>query len=254
MTDVMEQAARGVVDFTRGQDWFNPADHPHARVQVFGVGGIGSWVGLALAKLGMPNVDLFDFDEIEAHNIPNQAYPHEAAGVGKTEALANEMQRIGVGNYTPINAMVTEAGIASMDEPDDEARSWTYNAVGGDVVVSGFDNMEARQHLWNVVSKALFGGPRLLIDARLAGEMIVTYAVRLDDPDARTAYENTLHTDGEGLTAPCTRQSIIDVGMTVGALVTRLIRRYYGGEEVEAVTYYNVEDLSVMKGGWEMFS
>src|SRR5687767_4709014 len=77
MTAVMEAAARGHVEFTRGEDWFNPADHPYAKVQVFGAGGIGSWVMLGLAKLGVPYLDVFDFDTYEAHNVPNQFAPLE---------------------------------------------------------------------------------------------------------------------------------------------------------------------------------
>lgn len=243
MTAVDEATIAGRIDFTRGRDWFDPAENEYAKVQVFGAGGIGSWVGLALAKLGMPYVDVIDFDAIEPHNIPNQMYPTEDRG-WKADALVDQMSRYGAGAYNAYLGKVTEDGIDVLDDGEDRGTP----RITGPVVVSGFDNMKARADLWELVKRA--PTVQRYIDGRLAGEIIVVYSVDTTDPAAREAYEATLHGDDEGIQAVCTRQSIIDVGMAVGSWITRAVRRHFAEEPVEPILYVNHADAKVYASEW----
>ena len=44
------------------------------RINVIGCGALGSWLIFYLLKMGFENIHVYDFDEIEEHNIPNQLF------------------------------------------------------------------------------------------------------------------------------------------------------------------------------------
>lgn len=59
-----------------------------ARVAVFGVGGVGSYVCEALARAGVGAIDLFDSDEVSLSNINRQLIAlHSTVGEAKVEVM-----------------------------------------------------------------------------------------------------------------------------------------------------------------------
>ena len=69
-------------------------------VHLVGCGGIGSFVALALAKLGCPHLCLYDDDRVEEHNVPNQLFRLSDVGRPKVEALA-EVLRFSGSQFDP---------------------------------------------------------------------------------------------------------------------------------------------------------
>src|SRR3954469_26048634 len=63
-------------------------------VTIIGAGGIGSFTGQFLAKMGVTDLTVYDFDSVEDHNLPNQLYPVEALGTPKSKALGEEIRRL----------------------------------------------------------------------------------------------------------------------------------------------------------------
>ncbi len=61
---------------------------------VIGVGAIGRQVALQLAALGVPRLQLIDFDTVEDTNITTQGYDFEDIGQSKVDATAGAVQRI----------------------------------------------------------------------------------------------------------------------------------------------------------------
>ena len=57
------------------------------KIAVIGVGGIGSWVGLNLALVGVKNLSLIDHDTIEETNLNRTPYRLVDIGKLKVEAL-----------------------------------------------------------------------------------------------------------------------------------------------------------------------
>ena len=55
-------------------DIFTPIDIP---IHIIGIGGIGSWTAFILAKMGCQDINLYDFDEVEDHNIASQIYKED---------------------------------------------------------------------------------------------------------------------------------------------------------------------------------
>ena len=64
----------------------------HARVAVFGLGGVGGYAAEALARSGIGQLDLIDDDEINVTNLNRQILAlHSTVGLPKVEAAKNRI-------------------------------------------------------------------------------------------------------------------------------------------------------------------
>uniref|UniRef100_A0A6M3ISF4 Putative ubiquitin activating domain contining protein n=1 Tax=viral metagenome TaxID=1070528 RepID=A0A6M3ISF4_9ZZZZ len=57
-------------------------------VTVVGVGGVGFWLGLELAMVGVPQLNLIDPDSVEEHNLNRLPIPKGMIGRAKVDVLA----------------------------------------------------------------------------------------------------------------------------------------------------------------------
>jgi len=65
-----------------------------ACVGIAGLGGLGSSVAIALARIGVGKLILVDFDVVEPSNLNRQQYFVDQIGKPKTEALLENLKRI----------------------------------------------------------------------------------------------------------------------------------------------------------------
>lgn len=65
-----------------------------ARVGIAGLGGLGSAVGIHLARMGVGTLVLADFDAVDVTNLHRQQYFLEHLGMKKTDALAAQIHAI----------------------------------------------------------------------------------------------------------------------------------------------------------------
>jgi sulfur carrier protein ThiS adenylyltransferase len=65
-----------------------------ATVGIAGVGGLGSAVAVALARVGVGRLVIVDFDVVEPSNLNRQQYFIDQIGLPKVEALVVNLQRI----------------------------------------------------------------------------------------------------------------------------------------------------------------
>lgn len=100
-----------------------------ARVAVLGVGGLGSWVALALACHGIGEMVLVDFDRIELSNLNRQVL-YSVADLGRSKARV-AAERLGA--YDP--GMKIEV----REERLDSEKAVAEAIEGSDVVVDGVD-------------------------------------------------------------------------------------------------------------------
>lgn len=227
---------KGVIDFTRGRDWFNPAECGQ-QVTLFGCGGIGSPTALALAKLGIPKLILIDPDVVDKHNLPNQMFPVNSFLADSTDFIIDRPK---------VDIMAEVLSKFSVSEVDTHFDRAENVAKPSGIVVSGLDSMEARQETWKLVKYNV--NVPFFVDARLGGENVVLYTLDPRKPNECERYEESLHSDGEALPAPCTRRSIIDVGFVVASLITRVVRRHLAGEPTEHTIFWNHASLNATIG------
>lgn len=74
-------------------DFFQP-EMCKERLHIIGCGAIGSTVAENLARFGLTKITLYDFDNVEAHNIANQMFTQEDIGKPKVEAVADYLVKI----------------------------------------------------------------------------------------------------------------------------------------------------------------
>ena len=67
------------------------------QVAVAGLGGLGSHVAYALARIGVGHLHLIDFDVVDITNLNRQQYMPRHLGMYKTIALARELKELNPG-------------------------------------------------------------------------------------------------------------------------------------------------------------
>lgn len=107
--DVVLQAGDAVVFIRRGEQpsreelealmasRHTPGVHARIRqatVGIAGVGGLGSAVAIALARIGVGTLIVVDFDVVEPSNLNRQQYFVDQIGMPKVDALVENLSRI----------------------------------------------------------------------------------------------------------------------------------------------------------------
>lgn len=114
-----------------------------ATVGIAGLGGLGSAVAIALARLGVGTLVLADFDVVEPSNLNRQQYFADQLGMLKTGALSDTLTRINpYGTYTTHPVRLTPDNIPLM-----------FNKC--DVIVEAFDVETEKAMLVETILKHL---------------------------------------------------------------------------------------------------
>lgn len=81
------------MDLVKSYEFFQP-EMLKGKVHIIGCGSVGSTVAENLARFGITDMVLYDFDKVEEHNIVNQMFTKKDVGHLKTEALADYLKTI----------------------------------------------------------------------------------------------------------------------------------------------------------------
>lgn len=82
-----------MINIQKHMDFFDPTEL-ETQVHLIGCGAIGSHLAEQIARLGISNVHLWDFDTVSAHNIANQNFRDKDIGILKAHALEEIMKEI----------------------------------------------------------------------------------------------------------------------------------------------------------------
>jgi sulfur carrier protein ThiS adenylyltransferase len=123
-----------------------PGVHQKIRrsvVGIAGLGGLGSAVAIALARIGVGTLILVDFDVVEPSNLNRQQYFIHQIGMPKVEALRE--------NLSKINPYVRILTYAEKLDRDNMERIFK----GAMVIVEAFDRAEEKAMLINALSEKM---------------------------------------------------------------------------------------------------
>ena len=185
---------------------------------IVGCGNIGSWLAIALAKLGATRFVLWDDDTVELVNIGTQYYTPGDVGEHKTMALARHIRQ-----HNP-QAMVL------MDSRRFEADDYSLPDMQH-VLCATTDDLKSRL----TCAKAAQDNPltMLLVDLRMGmfhGEF--RYVLR-DQLDAHIAEFDTLPGDDQIRPEPCGAASVGSTGMYMAGLAAPWLVHYAQWHDLE---------------------
>jgi sulfur carrier protein ThiS adenylyltransferase len=124
----------------------SPGIHQRMKASIVGVaglGGLGSAVSIALARMGVGELVLVDYDIVEPSNLNRQCYFVGQIGMAKTDAMSKIL-----GDINPyVNLITHQTKLDRSNIPE------IFENV--DVVVECFDRAEDKSMIMEVVGEAL---------------------------------------------------------------------------------------------------
>ena len=140
------------MNLAKSFEFFDPAKVKD-RIHIIGCGSVGSTVAELLARFGIEKFALYDFDEVEPHNIVNQMFTAKHIHMAKTDALKSMLEEIN----PEVNIKIYPDG-------------WTGQPLDGYVFLA-LDNIELRrkitqENMYNSFIKGMFDCRTGLTDAQ----------------------------------------------------------------------------------------
>ncbi len=131
------------------EEWYRALSERHgkkiqrsfesATVAICGLGGLGTNIAFALARAGIGNLILIDFDSVDITNLHRQQYKANQLGTKKTDALRENLLEI-----APYAAIETHSVRISADNAEELLKK-------ADIICEAFDDAESKAMLVNLV-------------------------------------------------------------------------------------------------------
>ena len=222
-----------------GASWFEAAKSVSATIA--GVGGIGSWTSLLLSRISTSiRINLYDDDNVEVVNLAGQLFSSNQVGLRKVYA-AQEVIRYFSGSY---------------------CRSAPYRiasttSIYDNIVICGFDNMEARKilyRLWKARAKSFpvaDQGEFLFIDGRMNAEEFQIFSITGDDDYNMKRYEEEfLFSDAEVAPAVCSYKQTTYCASMIASFIVNSLVNFLSNQNLEnmprQVPFYINYDAQLM--------
>lgn len=193
-------------------------------INVVGLGGIGSPTAYLLAKMGFKEITIFDFDDVELHNISTQMYGLEDVSKQKNIALFDKI-------YKELGVEVGSHGLKMEEIP--------Y----GDITILALDNMDERIKLWNNTHEY----PQHLIDARMGLEFSRIYTFSPYRQADVAKYEKQLYPSSESEALPCTARAVGYNTFFIASIIASIVKKLVMGEPVPFEIMGDIGELGIAK-------
>ncbi|QDV55356.1 ThiF family adenylyltransferase [Rosistilla oblonga] len=202
-----------------------PADRlADVTATVIGVGAIGRQVAMQLAYIGVPSIQLIDFDAVDLSNTTTQGYRKHEIGWAKPFACSQAISEI--------------APSIEVIRVEDRFRP---RLEIGNAVFCCVDSITARTAIW----KSVQGRSAFWADGRMLGEVLRVLAVT--DGASSTHYDSTLFTASEAQQGTCTSRSTIYAASIAAGLTVHQLTRWLRGIPIDADTSVNL-----LSGEWSI--
>ena len=218
-------------DFSRQANILNPEEF-NRPIHIIGAGATGSWVAFTLAKMGLSNITVYDFDEVGMHNLPNQMFGLNDIDKNKALSIRNIIRR-----FTGFNI-----------------KARTQKVEGGQplqgIVFMLTDTMKSRKDIYNMSIK---NNPNidLLIETRMDLRGGRIYAI---DPKNRymcKQYEGTFYSDDEAEVSACgVSQTVLPSALAITSHAIWKLLNYINGEQFYSETLMDFSNEIIMTQDW----
>jgi sulfur carrier protein ThiS adenylyltransferase len=198
------------------------------KTSVIGVGAIGRQVALQLTAIGIPWLQLIDFDVVEESNLASQGYLENDVGRHKVNATADLCQNIN--HHLEVHEVKERFG-----------RSMKI----GNVVFCAVDQIETRRLIWDAVK----GKVNFFSDGRMSAEVV--RILTACDYKSRKYYPTSLFTAQEAFVGACTAKTTIYCANIAAGLMLSQFTKYLRGLPADCDIQLNLlaSELSVNQIG-----
>lgn len=199
-------------------------------IMIAGMGGIGSWNALLIARLNPKAIWVYDDDMVEIANMSGQLYGIDDCGKYKTSAIIDTIKR-----YTTFNDIF------------EKRERITSNSESADIMVCGFDNMAARKTYFTLWIKHVRALPEekkkdcLFIDGRLSIDVAQVFTIRGDDEYSQEQYyRKYLFDDWQAESTQCSLKQTSFMASFIGSIMTNMLVNFCTEDgELPFKTEYN---------------
>lgn len=218
-------------DYSRQVNILNPEEF-NTKINIIGAGATGSWAAFSLAKMGLSNLHIYDFDEVGMHNLPNQMFGVRDIDRNKALSIRN------------IIKLFTGFTVNARNEK-----------VDGSVPLQGIvfmltDTMKSRKDIYN---RAIKNNPSidLLIETRMDLRGGRIYVVDPKDREQTKMYEQTFYSDDEAEVSACgVSQTVLPSALAITSHAIWKLLNYINGETVYNETILDFSNEIVMTQTW----
>ena len=205
---------------------FSPEKFGRRQIDIIGAGATGSAIALELAKLGVQNLHVWDFDHVEDHNLANQVYGLEDVGKFKVEALARIIKRDVNTDIVAHNERVTES-----------------TTIRGELVFLQVDTFTARKE----IGKSLYyGNTNTIIETRMGAESGYIYTFSPNIPKHIKAWEDTLWEDKDIEDSACGSPTVVSAtAKLVAGFATWQFVKWTKNEDLDNEILFAVRPLMI---------
>lgn len=218
-------------DYSRQVNILNPEEF-NTKINIIGAGATGSWVAFSLAKMGLSNLHIYDFDEVGMHNLPNQMFGVRDIDRNKALSIRN------------IIKLFTGFTVNARNEK-----------VDGSVPLQGIvfmltDTMKSRKDIYN---RAIKNNPSidLLIETRMDLRGGRIYVVDPKDREQTKMYEQTFYSDDEAEVSACgVSQTVLPSALAITSHAIWKLLNHINGETVYNETILDFSNEIVMTQKW----
>lgn len=142
------------MDLSKSYEFFQP-EKCADRIHIIGCGSVGSTLAELIARFGLTKISLYDFDDVEAHNLANQMFTTAEIGKPKVDAVADRI--------CAINPEIKK-------DLKIYNRGWDGQKLNGHVFLA-VDNIELRRkivqdNMYNPLIAAMYDFRTRLVDAQ----------------------------------------------------------------------------------------
>lgn len=200
---------RNYLHLTRQMDII-PVDTLKTPINIIGAGAVGSFLTLALTKMGFENITVWDFDTISVENMNCQFFRFQDIDKPKVQALKDLIK-----DFNGVDIKI-------------ENRRYEGGVLDG-IVIAALDSMEGRK----LILEENFGkklGTKLFIDPRMASEAGQMYTVDLWNPKEKETYLKAWYSDDDAHQERCTAKSTMYTVLLISGTIASTIVNFVKGQ------------------------
>lgn len=208
-------------------------------ITVIGCGAIGSFAALALAKMGVEDITLWDFDEVGVENVSCQLYGTRHMGQEKVTALADML----------LEMSETKARSIPGRFLPEYASNPEYAPRG--IVLLAVDSMKARKEIAEVINQHCILVTHV-IDPRMGAEKLTMHCERPFTGNYSKYLQHYMYADQDVVEPACTAKATVYTAMLAGGLIAKTVKNIVMGQPYPRLVTWDI--ASTAETSMQMFA